>query len=146
MLNTSGIVSPGNSVGVLTIDGNYTQSAGGTLVLEIDAANSFDVLNVTGDANLGGTLSVLLDANFDLMAGQNFLVANIGGFSIDQFSGLTQGGIVASDNGFDLRIDYFGGDGNDLRLTTGVVVPEPASLGVVFFAIASCTMRRRRIT
>ena len=33
--NLGGTVAPGNSPGILTVDGNYTQDAGGTLALEI---------------------------------------------------------------------------------------------------------------
>src|SRR5205814_165215 len=34
-VSNSGTVAPGNSPGVLTITGNYTQTTGGTLVIEI---------------------------------------------------------------------------------------------------------------
>lgn len=36
----SGIVAPGNSIGTLTINGNYTQSSGGRLELEINGTQS----------------------------------------------------------------------------------------------------------
>lgn len=53
-----GTVSPGNSPGTTSVTGNYTQSAAGTLLVEIASATSFDRLVVTGAANLAGTVRV----------------------------------------------------------------------------------------
>jgi hypothetical protein len=61
--NSGGTVAPGNSPGILTIDGNYTQGANATLQIEIDGTTpgeEYDRLVVTGAANLDGTLEVLL--------------------------------------------------------------------------------------
>ena len=55
----NGILAPGNSVGTLTINGNYTQSSSGTFQLEIANPGSFDQLFVSGNASLAGTLQVL---------------------------------------------------------------------------------------
>ena len=57
----AGTVSPGTSPGMLLIDGNYTQTAAGTLLIEIGGPvpnSQYDQLVVTGAANLAGTLSV----------------------------------------------------------------------------------------
>ena len=53
-----GIMSPGGSIGTLTIIGNYTQSAIGNYIDEIDAAGNGDLIAVGGTANLNGTLTV----------------------------------------------------------------------------------------
>ncbi len=59
VLNSSGVTSPGISVGELTVDGTYTQAAGGTLLIELAAlSKKSDVLAVTGDLWLGGTLEI----------------------------------------------------------------------------------------
>ncbi len=54
-------VSPGSSAtpGTLSIAGNYTQPAGGTLNAKVNGtgAGQFDVLGVAGNAALGGTLA-----------------------------------------------------------------------------------------
>jgi fibronectin-binding autotransporter adhesin len=50
----NGIVSPGNSPGTLTINGNYVQSSGGTLQIEPG-----DLLWVSGNASLAGTLRLM---------------------------------------------------------------------------------------
>jgi len=54
----SGTVAPGNSPGTLTINGDFTQSASGTLQIEV-ADNAFDQLLVTGQASLAGTLQAV---------------------------------------------------------------------------------------
>lgn len=59
--NSGGTVAPGASPGKLTIAGNYTQGAGGTLQEEIAGTapgTQFDQLAVTGNATLDGTLAI----------------------------------------------------------------------------------------
>ena len=65
--NSFGTVAPGSSPGILTIDGNYTQGAGGTLALEIGGlvpGEDHDKLAVTGTADLNGTVAVELTGGF----------------------------------------------------------------------------------
>lgn len=58
-VTNAGTVAPGNSIGTLTV-GSYTAAPGSTLLIEFDPANgSSDVLNVTGNATLNGTLSLI---------------------------------------------------------------------------------------
>lgn len=57
-LVNNGTVQPGNSPGKLTIQGNYTQAANGTLAIEIASRNLYDQLVVGGKGNLDGTLSL----------------------------------------------------------------------------------------
>jgi hypothetical protein len=53
-------VSPGLSVGRLDVEGDYQQAANGTLVIEVagDDAGQFDMVSVSGEAMLGGTVVV----------------------------------------------------------------------------------------
>ena len=53
--NLSGTVAPGNSIGTLNIVGNYTQGPTSLLDIEMTAGSS-DVLAVTGNAQLAGTV------------------------------------------------------------------------------------------
>ncbi len=55
-VNSGGIVSPGHSVGVLTVNGDLTFAAGSQYFVEIQDAAA-DLLNVSGTANLHGTLT-----------------------------------------------------------------------------------------
>jgi hypothetical protein len=49
----------------INVKGNYTQNAGGTLLLQIAGAGSgqYNFLNVSGNANLGGILQLTNAAN-----------------------------------------------------------------------------------
>ncbi|ARP85289.1 autotransporter outer membrane beta-barrel domain-containing protein [Bordetella genomosp. 9] len=57
-VTNDGIVRPGGSIGTLTITGDYTQSPGGTLFVDV-SPTSASQLKVGGNATLGGTLNVL---------------------------------------------------------------------------------------
>ncbi len=59
-VTNNSFISPGHSVGGISILGNYTQGAQGTLVLENGgaAANQYDHLQVHGTANLAGKLDL----------------------------------------------------------------------------------------
>jgi fibronectin-binding autotransporter adhesin len=78
-LVNSGIVSPGGSIGTLTVAGNYTQSAGGTLRIEVAgvAPGAHDLLVVHGHASLAGTLQLIPVGGFQLHVGDRitFLTA-----------------------------------------------------------------------
>ncbi len=83
--NQSATVAPGNSPGVLTIDGNYTQGSGGTLAIEIAGntpGDQYDRLVVGGQANLAGTLDVTL-ANFAPSDGDAFDILDFNSVSGD---------------------------------------------------------------
>ena len=54
-----GTVAPGNSIGTLTVTGNYLQGAGATYLAEFNGSGQSDLVNVGGRAALlGGTVSV----------------------------------------------------------------------------------------
>lgn len=65
--NTSGVIRPGSSPGLLAITGNFTQGAGGTLEIEIEgtAPAQFDRIAVSGTATLAGTVAILRPTGFD---------------------------------------------------------------------------------
>lgn len=68
----------GQSPGILTVDGNYTQTSTGLLSMEIGgttAGTDYDVLAVTGAVTLDGTLHVdLLTGGVGLPAGTEFTI------------------------------------------------------------------------
>jgi hypothetical protein len=69
------------SPGVLTIVGDYTQTSGAVLVIEIGGPNAgtdFDQLNITGQARLDGTLTVNLINGFVPNSGDSFQVLTFG--------------------------------------------------------------------
>jgi autotransporter-associated beta strand protein len=81
-LVNSGIVSPGNSPGTLTVNGNYTQNTSGTLRIEVagPAPSQHDLLAVNGHATLAGTLQLIGLGSFTLHVGNQvtFLTASGG--------------------------------------------------------------------
>jgi outer membrane autotransporter protein len=81
-LANSGIVSPGDSPGTLTVNNNYTQNSGGTLRIEVVglALNQHDLLAVNGHASLAGTLQLISLGGFTLHIGDQvtFLTAKGG--------------------------------------------------------------------
>lgn len=55
---SGGALRPGFSVGHLDVDGNYEQSAGGTLLVDVEDGGQRDTIDITGSVQLGGTLRV----------------------------------------------------------------------------------------
>ena len=72
MANTGGTISPGNSVGILTINGNYNQGSAGNLNIEVASTTSNDVLAVKGSAALGGTLKTVWTGGYLPARGTGF--------------------------------------------------------------------------
>ena len=52
----NGQVAPGNSIGTLTIDGDFTQGSDDSLTIEFDNG-SIDLMNISGTATLDGTVN-----------------------------------------------------------------------------------------
>ena len=78
-----GIVSPGNSLGTLTIGGNYSGS--GTIEIELDGTKGHgvtsDQLKVLGNANLTGGTLLLVKSPYELACGDQALVINAGSYT-----------------------------------------------------------------
>jgi len=131
-VTNGGTVGPGNSPGTLTISGDYVQTTTGLLDIELAgllAGAEYDVLNVTGSANLaGGVLEV------DVLAGFNPIVGN--SFDILQADSiLGTFNTLSLDNSYIWQVEYlediFGLNTIDVvRLTILEVsqVPVPASV------------------
>ena len=95
VVNTGAIVQPGGAgvAGTLSIEGNYTQGAQGTLVIELGAGAN-DQLVVGGAAILGGTLEVNTIGGFTIPDGSSFSVIAYASFNgafaaLDGPSGVT---------------------------------------------------------
>ncbi|MEM1228014.1 MAG: Ig-like domain-containing protein [Planctomycetota bacterium] len=84
--NSNGVVAPGTSPGLLNIDGDYTQLAGGLLFVEIggiSVGDEFDRLRVTGAVNLSGSLKVEVLDGFVPDATDRFAVLEYGSLTGD---------------------------------------------------------------
>ncbi len=73
-----GVTEPGTETGEgvssMSFTGNYQQSAGGTLNLDVSGASQFDRLIIVGSASLNGTLNVTLDPAFQPADGTEFFI------------------------------------------------------------------------
>lgn len=75
--NTAGIINPGLSTGLLTINGTYVQSNAGVLTIEIDGETPItehDVIDVNGNAQLGGYLQPVFGENYNPANGTQWTV------------------------------------------------------------------------
>jgi outer membrane autotransporter protein len=105
----SGTLAPGNSIGTLTIVGDYTQNAGSTYQVEVNSAGQSDRLVVTGTATInGGTVSVLAESgNYNMSTLYTILTA-AGGVTG------TYTGVTSNLAFLDPSLSY---DANDVYLT-----------------------------
>lgn len=139
MNQLGGTLAPGMDmmIGSTNIDGDYDQQQG-TLSIDIaDGGGSHDLVTVTGDATLDGTLKLV--SLGDLPRGQNLfdvLIANSidlgANFDIDLSM-------------FDARAFAFVADGaNGQILRVQMIVPEPATGTLALLGLAGLIRRRRR--
>ncbi len=89
-----GDVFPGASIGVLSVNGPYTQTSGGSLTIEITPnagagpGVSYDQLNVSGAASLAGSLVVQPDLG-TYAVGTAYDIVHAGGGVSGRFASLT---------------------------------------------------------
>ena len=135
---------PGASPGILTIDGDYKHGAGGVLVVEVagvTAGSEYDVLQITGDATLAGTLQVQIPDGTFFAAGSTFDV-------------LTADEIVGFFDILDLPLDALGDPLFDVqiiqsnsmavRMTALQTIPEPPVGTLMVAGMLSVFLRRCR--
>lgn len=81
IVGNGGVLAPGNSPGTFAVDSRYQQESGGVLEIEIAGLtpdSQYDVLQVSGTVNLGGTLSLIFINGFAPKAGQAFRFLQFG--------------------------------------------------------------------
>jgi hypothetical protein len=137
--NAGGLVAPGDSPGILSVSGNYTQDAGGTFDVELAGAtpgSGYDQLNVSGTASLAGTINVDLINGFAPFIGETFDVMLHNTASGGTFSSLT-----SDDFGLTYHVNYL----SDRVQITIDTVPEPVGGAMILTTIvAGTTLRLRR--
>jgi len=149
-----GVMAPGDPLGTFTIVGNYEQTATGTLEILLGGtgAGQFSQLDITGGADLGGTLDVKLFAGFDPQAGEMFEILESGGvtnldFLSMLFPSLSDGLFFKLDQvGGNLFLDVMQGeDGGG----GGTSAPEPGTgvllLSAIAMAFGGSRLRKRRL-
>ncbi len=125
IFTNAGTLAPGYSPGMLTIEGNYIQTTGSVLAIELASATSYDILNVTGEVSLAGMLKVILYDGYKPAYGTcfDFLTAGLINGEFDSITG------PAGYKWSVAYLDLAGSDGiiDTARLTANNV-PVPAAL------------------
>ena len=123
----TGTVSPGTSPGILTINGNFSNS--GTLAFEVNATGAtagtdYDRLVVNGTVDISGaTLSFSGTAAGVATNALLTLIANDGVDDVTAAGTLPTNGTLVNINGVNFRVYYNGGDGNDVVLVQAGLAP-----------------------
>jgi autotransporter-associated beta strand protein len=153
-INDRGILAPGNSPGILTLNNGVT-FAGGTFEVELQGltpGSQYDQLAVTnGNINLGAGvagISVLPSGYTPSMTDFFVVINNTGAGTLSgTFAGLPDQSVVAS-NVLGSGIDYLIWYGSYTGFSTSVVIapiPEPATvLGICAVGFGAARMIRRR--
>ena len=143
-LSNHGTVSPGLSPGTLTLQGNYEQYGDGLLDIELASLAAFDSLDVSGTANLDGSLQLRPFGGYTPVIGDSFVVLRSTGALSGSFGQVLTAGAGGFGAGVDFEIFY----DYDLGTVTLQVasVPEPETWGLLLAGLATVgwTARRRR--
>jgi hypothetical protein len=128
-----GAVSPGSSPGILTVSGNYTQTATGVLNIELGgpvAGTQYDQLIVSGTATLAGNLNLILLNGFVPGPNDGIQILSAGSIVGDfaTVSGLPPGVTFSLTGGF--------GQGVTLPIP-GTSILGTTPVGVVYLGVAS---------
>jgi subtilase-type serine protease len=88
----AGTIAPGNSIGTLTIDGDYVQQAGSVYAAEVDGSGA-DLLLISGKAVLqGGTLRLITPSSTSSLLGNSYSLLEAGAGISGTFSTLDSSG------------------------------------------------------
>jgi autotransporter-associated beta strand protein len=135
-LTANGIISPGNSPGILT-SSNVTFTATGNFTVELTGPNpgvgGYDQLNVRGTVSLAtATLTVIPAFTTPASIGQQFIIINndLSDAITGTFNGMANGSLFTA-GGYKFRINYAGGTGNDVVLTLWGVPGNTVTLNAV---------------
>ena len=116
-LYVSGVVSPGNSPGKITVLGGFSLENTGVYKAEILNKDHYDQI-VARDVSLNGSLDLTYLAGGVIKKGDTFTIVSNNGTNPVQgtFKDLPEGAEVTV-SGATFKISYVGGDGNDVVLT-----------------------------
>jgi T5SS/PEP-CTERM-associated repeat protein len=152
-----GMLAPGFSPGALSVSNLTFEAGGAQMGFEIADEFSYDQVfagSLTVQGNVAWSLGFTDHAVTSMVALTLMDVGVYGGattsgwLSLGGTNLLADGAVFALDDAYSstayYRISYFGGDGNDVTLTTASPVPEPSSLLAVGAGLALAGLLRRK--
>ena len=140
LVNT-GTVTPGGlgTAGHLQLDGDLTLLGAGALRIDLAAA-AHDLLSITSDVRLGGSLQIWAAPTLQLHTGDSFVVATYGQrLDASTFSEVQWLGVGA--NPFSVE---YGSNALTLRVTSAVPEPSTTLMLLLGLGVALPVLRRRR--
>ena len=148
LIATTGTLSPGTAADatgtlIATAAGFALDvQAGGSMTIQIGGISDNDAFTINGQVRLAGDLLLSLINGFVPTVGSTFtIVSNDSTDAVTgTFSGKPNGTAIPVASSI-FTINYAGGDGNDVTLTT---VPEPMSGAYVLAGLALLAVRRRK--
>lgn len=157
-LKNAATVNPGDP-GPLNVTGDYTQTAGGNLILDIAGATptTYDNLAIGGNVNLNGTLDVNFSSAFlsSLFNGETFRLLTFnsgtltGNFSTLEYmidGGAAQSFLTSFNNGFTLQEIV---NSHGITIEAVQAAPEPGTWMLIaagLLLIGAVDFRRRKNT
>lgn len=135
-LTNAGQVSPGNSLGLLRIEGDYAQTADASVTLEVAGteAAEFDRIQVTGNADLAGTLELVFVDGYQPTLGDAISPFTYG--SVQGLFAAVPGSLVAQYSANEIRVFPTASISLDF-VTDGVL--DSADLDALFAEIVAGT-------
>jgi autotransporter-associated beta strand protein len=88
-LISDGVISPGNSIGTLTVGGTLGLGADSILEIEIAPGGSSDLIAVASTATLGGTVNIIANSGFYGFGDTFLFLTSAGLVGPDRFAGFT---------------------------------------------------------
>jgi len=147
--NSGGTINPGDPQ-VLSIDGIFTQTVGGTMDMDLlnTTAGNFDQINVTGDVNLAGALELTLEPGFAASVGDSFEILTWTGTEAGDFT--TFANMVNSGGNLYTFEEITLNPGQiDVQVLSVTAAPEPSTFAMLFGALLAAGAvewrRRRRV-
>jgi T5SS/PEP-CTERM-associated repeat protein len=141
---TGGVLAPGDSPGLTSIDGNLNLLVGGSIEFEIGGTtpiSEYDTIDVTGQANLFGTIDVDLIDSFEGSLDDSFQLVNpVFFFSAITGSPMFDFSDAELETGLVWDTSTFLNDGT-IRISA---VPEPGSTTVIVVGLCTLGLVRRR--